>query len=56
MTWLKTIHAIRENLQVILSEELTTPRQAVAVKRIDRMLTSLEAQLVCPLEKECPRA
>lgn len=42
----RTIRAIRESLQVILSEALITPRQVAEVKKIDRLLTRLEAQLL----------
>lgn len=51
-----TIRAIRENLQVITSAEETTGKKiSDAVKRIDRLLDRLEAEISCPLEKECPR-
>ena len=41
----KIIHAIRESLQVILAEEITTPRQVSEVRKIGRLLNRLEAQI-----------
>ncbi len=49
----KTIRAIREQLQVIQSaEETTGSRIFTAVKRIDALLTRLEAQIDSVLDEK----
>jgi hypothetical protein len=51
-----TVRAIRESLQLIQSnQELTRETIAREVKKINALVSRLEAELGCPLEKDCAR-